>query len=118
MFFFVQLFVVLIVMLTTFVVVLTYVCILPVKWANSTSWAAYHLVVGHWLLINVVFHYFKAAFTNPGQVPPVSSLYCFKNFILYRLKVLTWPTRLQSDWCKFCPWLISLSYLNHCDFKV
>ena len=70
-FLFVQIFVVLVVLLTTFVVVLTYICILPVKMAHSGSWTVYHLVVGHWLLINVVFHYFKAAFTNPGHVPEV-----------------------------------------------
>lgn len=66
-----QIFVVLVVVLVTFVVVITYVCILPVKLSHSVLWAAYHFVVGHWLLVNVVFHYFKAAFTNPGHVPEV-----------------------------------------------
>ena len=61
----------LVVLLTTFVVVLSYICILPVKWSHSVLWALYHCVVGHWLLINIVFHYFKAAFTNPGLVPEV-----------------------------------------------
>jgi len=68
---FAQVFIVLVVLLVTFVVVVTYICILPVKLSHSVSWAVYHCVVGHWLLINVVFHYFKAAFTNPGHVPEV-----------------------------------------------
>lgn len=62
-------FVVMIVLLVTFVVVITYICILPVKLSHSVSWVVYHFVVGHWLLVNIVFHYFKAAFTNPGHVP-------------------------------------------------
>ena len=68
---FAQIFVVLVILLVTFVVVLTYICILPVKMAHSVSWAVYHFIVGHWLLMNIVFHYFKAAFTNPGHVPQV-----------------------------------------------
>jgi len=80
-----QVFVVIVVLLTTFVVVVTYICILPVKLSHSVSWAVYHCVVGHWLLINIVFHYFKAAFTNPGHVPEVSCVLCISCFFTYRL---------------------------------
>lgn len=63
---------VIVVVLTTSVVVIFYVCLLPHKMAESLGWTIYHFIIGHWLLVNIVFHYFKAAFTDPGKPPPVS----------------------------------------------
>lgn len=64
-------FVALVVILTTSVVVIFYICLLPHKAAEGHFWTVYHLIVGHWLLANIVFHYFKAAFTDPGCPPQV-----------------------------------------------
>ncbi|XP_064631480.1 palmitoyltransferase ZDHHC16-like [Lineus longissimus] len=63
------LFVVLVVCLTTSVVVIFYICLLPEKYYMSLGWTIYHLIFGHWLLVNIVFHYFMGAFTDPGQPP-------------------------------------------------
>lgn len=71
-----QIFVALVVILTTSVVVIFYICLLPHKAAEGHFWTVYHLIVGHWLLANIVFHYFKAAFTDPGCPPQVCTQYC------------------------------------------
>jgi len=84
-----QIFVVLVVLLVTFVVVITYICILPVKLSHSVWWVVYHFVVGHWLLVNIVFHYFRAAFTNPGHVPEVCAYaYVYMHIYLCVLAIL------------------------------
>ncbi|KAK3095184.1 hypothetical protein FSP39_011170 [Pinctada imbricata] len=59
----------LVVVLTTSVVVIFYICLLPHVYDQSLSKTIFHLVFGHWLLINIVFNYFMAAFTNPGNPP-------------------------------------------------
>lgn len=61
-----QIFVTLFVVLTTSVVIIFYFCLLPIKMEEGLHWTAFHLIFGHWLLINVLFNYFKAAFTCPG----------------------------------------------------
>ncbi|ELT87603.1 hypothetical protein CAPTEDRAFT_226578 [Capitella teleta] len=63
-------FVVLVMCLTTSVVVIFYTCLLPHKLSESVPWTVYHICFGHWILVNIVFHYFKAAFTDPGSPPP------------------------------------------------
>lgn len=66
-----QAFVLLVIGLTTSVVVIYYAFLLPVILQYSTPWVVFHLVIAHWLLINIVFHYFKVVFTSPGRVPQV-----------------------------------------------
>ena len=62
----------LVAVLTSSVVLIFYTCLLPHKYELSLAWTLYHLVFGHWLLVNIVFHYVKAAFTLPGSPPKVS----------------------------------------------
>ncbi|XP_067931541.1 palmitoyltransferase ZDHHC16-like [Watersipora subatra] len=63
-------FVTLVTLLTTSVVVIFYSYILP--W-NAAYWSTpaltINLIIGHWLLLNIVFHYYMAVTTSPG-VPP------------------------------------------------
>lgn len=70
--FFSQAFVLMVICLTTSVVVIYYAFLLPVILEYSTPWSVFHLVTAHWLLINIVFHYFKAVLTSPGEVPKVT----------------------------------------------
>lgn len=70
-----QAFVLLVIGLTTSVVVIYYAFLLPVILEYSTPWVVLHLVTAHWLLINIVFHYFKAVFTSPGSAPQVIKIY-------------------------------------------
>lgn len=62
-------FMVLVACLTTSVVVIFYVCLLPHVFDQSLSKTMFHLIFGHWLLANIVFNYVMAAFTDPGHPP-------------------------------------------------
>ncbi|KAL3863140.1 hypothetical protein ACJMK2_004909 [Sinanodonta woodiana] len=62
-------FVTLVVVMTTSVVVIFYTCLLPHVYHQDLAWTCFHLVFGHWLLVNIVFHYIMAVFTNPGTPP-------------------------------------------------
>lgn len=66
-----QAFVLLVIGLTTSVVVIYYAFLLPVILEYSAPWVVLHLVTAHWLLINIVFHYFQVVFTSPGGAPQV-----------------------------------------------
>lgn len=55
--------------LTASVVVITYVVGIPYWWHHNVIGLILLLIVGHWLLINVVFHYYMAAVTSPGYPP-------------------------------------------------
>ncbi|KAM9424733.1 palmitoyltransferase ZDHHC16B isoform 2-T3 [Pholidichthys leucotaenia] len=62
------LFVCLVTLLTTSVVVIVYLFVLPtIINTYSLHWIAWHLCCGHWLLVMVVFHYYKAITTSPGH---------------------------------------------------
>uniref|UniRef100_A0AAQ4Q7T8 Palmitoyltransferase n=1 Tax=Gasterosteus aculeatus aculeatus TaxID=481459 RepID=A0AAQ4Q7T8_GASAC len=63
-------FVCLVVLLTTSVVVIVYLFVLPTIISTYPSyWVAWHLSCGHWLLVMVVFHYYKVTTTSPGHSP-------------------------------------------------
>ena len=62
-----QAFVLLVIGLTTSVVVIWYSFVLPAILLYTTPWIVLHIATAHWLLINIVFHYFKAVFTSPGR---------------------------------------------------
>ncbi|XP_076465580.1 palmitoyltransferase ZDHHC16-like isoform X2 [Babylonia areolata] len=62
----------LVVLLSTMVVTVFYICVFPHIWYQTELfWVIVHFVFAHWLLINLVFNYFMAVFTNPG-LPPES----------------------------------------------
>ncbi|KAK2885051.1 palmitoyltransferase ZDHHC16B [Channa argus] len=63
-------FVCLVVLLTTSVVVIVYLFVLPTIFSTyPVHWIVWHLCCGHWLLIMLVFHYYKATTTSPGHPP-------------------------------------------------
>ncbi|MEQ2215359.1 hypothetical protein XENOCAPTIV_000147, partial [Xenoophorus captivus] len=67
-----QVFVCLVVLLTSSVVIIVYLFVLPTIFTTyPMHWTAWHLCCGHWLLILVVFHYYKATTTTPGYPPKV-----------------------------------------------
>ena len=90
-----QAFVVLVVTLTTSVVVIFYTCLLPHAFYQSAFFTGFHLIFGHWLLMNIVFNYFMAAFTDPGHSPEVgTTLHAFNPYSA-RCQWLTKP--IQND---------------------
>ena len=74
--FMLQAFVLLVMGLTTSVVVIWYSFVLPAILLYTTPWIVLHIATAHWLLINIVFHYFKAVFTSPGRALQVRPCNC------------------------------------------
>ncbi|KAM9561555.1 palmitoyltransferase ZDHHC16B-like isoform 1-T1 [Salvelinus alpinus] len=67
-------FVCLVIALTSSVVVIVYLCLLPVILNTyPLQWIIWHLTYGHWVLMMVLFHYYKATTTSPGHPPQVKS---------------------------------------------
>ncbi|XP_013420575.1 palmitoyltransferase ZDHHC16 isoform X2 [Lingula anatina] len=62
-------FVCLVTILTSSVVLIFYIYILPHVHHTSTGWTVFHLIFGHWLLVNIVFHYVMGVCTPPGSPP-------------------------------------------------
>ncbi|XP_061561744.1 palmitoyltransferase ZDHHC16B isoform X4 [Phycodurus eques] len=63
-------FVTLVILLTTSVVVIVYLYVLPtILGTYAAPWIIWHLCCGHWLLVMLVFHYYKATTTSPGHPP-------------------------------------------------
>ncbi|XP_078421211.1 palmitoyltransferase ZDHHC16B isoform X2 [Cetorhinus maximus] len=61
-------FVILVIILTTTIVMIVYICVLPVIISTyPVGWIAWHLCYGHWNLMQIVFHYYKAVRTHPGH---------------------------------------------------
>lgn len=57
--------------LTSSVVTIVYIIGLPYYWSKSPVLTAFLIVLGNWILINVVFHFTMAAITDPGRPPKV-----------------------------------------------
>ncbi|XP_077544118.1 palmitoyltransferase ZDHHC16 [Haemaphysalis longicornis] len=55
------------------VIAIAYTIGIPYWWENNKCVLFVALIIGHWLLINIVFHYWMALTTNPGT-PPAASL--------------------------------------------
>ncbi|KAM9188112.1 palmitoyltransferase ZDHHC16 isoform 2-T3 [Mergus octosetaceus] len=63
-------FVALVIGLTSSIVAIVYICLLPLILQTYTpAWICWHLTYGHWNLIMIVFHYYKAITTSPGHPP-------------------------------------------------
>ncbi|XP_063049113.1 palmitoyltransferase ZDHHC16B [Engraulis encrasicolus] len=61
-------FVCLVCVLTTSVVVIVYVCVLPLFLESySPLRVLFHLLYGNWNLLMITFHYYKATHTHPGS---------------------------------------------------
>ncbi|XP_061600874.1 palmitoyltransferase ZDHHC16A isoform X3 [Cololabis saira] len=63
-------FVCLVVILTSSILAIAYLVLLPlVLNTYSPPWIAWHILYGHWNLVMIAFHYYKAAKTSPGSPP-------------------------------------------------
>uniref|UniRef100_A0A3B4B7V8 Palmitoyltransferase n=1 Tax=Periophthalmus magnuspinnatus TaxID=409849 RepID=A0A3B4B7V8_9GOBI len=115
-------FVCLVVILTSCVVVIAYAVLLPmILRTYSTGWIVWHICYGHWNLIMIAFHYYKAAKTSPGHPPTVKSDIRFVS--VCKKCILPKPARthhcgicnrciLKMD--HHCPWLNNcVGHFNH-----
>ncbi|XP_041476969.1 palmitoyltransferase ZDHHC16-like [Lytechinus variegatus] len=62
-----------VILLTTGVVLVMYTVVLPESMVRSSVELWIHLIFGQWLLVNIIFHYYKSVTTKPGYPPPVVS---------------------------------------------
>ncbi|XP_044763315.1 palmitoyltransferase ZDHHC16 [Coccinella septempunctata] len=63
------LFVIAVTGLTASVVVIAYWIGLPYWWERNCYVCVILVIIGHWLLVNIIFHYYKAVVTPPGYPP-------------------------------------------------
>ncbi|XP_077301941.1 palmitoyltransferase ZDHHC16A [Arctopsyche grandis] len=66
-------FVLMVSLLTSSVVFIAYWLGLPYWWERNPTVTIFLMIFGHWLLVNIIFHYYKAVVTSPGH-PPEASL--------------------------------------------
>lgn len=104
------LFVLCCILLTSSVVVICYYVGLPWWWRKSQEMTIVLLIIGNWLLINVIFHYYKAAVTNPGTIPRKESY----NAVGICKKCLM-PKPPRTHHCSICNRCI-LKFDHHCVF--
>ncbi|XP_039402658.1 palmitoyltransferase ZDHHC16 isoform X1 [Mauremys reevesii] len=67
-------FVALVIVLTSSIVAIVYICLLPVILQSyPPGWICWHLAYGHWNLLMILFHYYMAITTPPGHPPQAKS---------------------------------------------
>ncbi|XP_077351767.1 palmitoyltransferase ZDHHC16A isoform X2 [Festucalex cinctus] len=116
-------FVWMVVVLTTSILLVAYIVLLPNALRTyPTAWLVWHLCYGHWNLVMIVFHYYKAVKTAPGY-PPSSGENDVPFVSVCKKCVIPKPARthhcgicnrciLKMD--HHCPWLNNcVGHLNH-----
>ncbi|XP_046886106.1 palmitoyltransferase ZDHHC16A isoform X1 [Hypomesus transpacificus] len=115
-------FVFLVVILTSSILLIAYLILIPmVLTTYSPPWIAWHICYGHWNLVMIVFHYYKATKTAPGYPPTVKNDVPFVS--VCKKCIIPKPARthhcgicntciLKMD--HHCPWLNNcVGHLNH-----
>jgi len=103
-----------------------YICLLPHVWADSKWWTSLHLGFGHLVLVNTLFHYYKASFTDPGAVPNSDGKVLPEVVSICKKCIAPKPPRTHHcSVCKrcvlkmdhHCPWLNNcVGFYNHRHF--
>ncbi|XP_051946085.1 palmitoyltransferase ZDHHC16A [Xyrauchen texanus] len=103
-------FVFLVVALTSSVVCIAYFCLLPLVLQTYTpGWIMWHICYGHWNLVMIVFHYYKATKTPPGTPPKLKNDIPFVSVC----KKCVIPKPARSHHCGICKTCI-LKMDHHC----
>ncbi|KAI5102984.1 putative palmitoyltransferase ZDHHC16 isoform X1, partial [Silurus meridionalis] len=115
-------FVCLVISLTSSVVLIVYLYVLPlIVHTYPTHWVLWHLCYGHWNVVNVVFHYYRAVTTSPGNSPQEKA--DFPTVTICKKCIVPKPARthhcsicntcvLKMD--HHCPWLNNcVGHFNH-----
>uniref|UniRef100_A0AAY4CCF5 Palmitoyltransferase n=1 Tax=Denticeps clupeoides TaxID=299321 RepID=A0AAY4CCF5_9TELE len=115
-------FVFLVVALTSSILIISYFCLLPlVLNTYPPFWIVWHICYGHWNLIMIIFHYYKATKTSPGYPPKMKPDIPFVS--VCKKCIIPKPARthhcgicntciLKMD--HHCPWLNNcVGHFNH-----
>ncbi|XP_066991490.2 palmitoyltransferase ZDHHC16A isoform X2 [Anabrus simplex] len=107
--------------LTASVVVIAYWLGVPHWWNRSPAATVVLMIVGHWLLVNICFHYYMAAVTLPGY-PPQGALIPEAASICKKCIAPKPPRTHHCSVCNkcilkmdhHCPWLNNcIGHYNH-----
>uniref|UniRef100_A0A6I8PEV6 Palmitoyltransferase n=1 Tax=Ornithorhynchus anatinus TaxID=9258 RepID=A0A6I8PEV6_ORNAN len=117
-----QVFVALVVVLTGSIVLIVYLCVLPlILRTYSVPRICWHLVYGHWNLLLIVFHYYQAVTTSPGHPPQDKSEVATVSIC----RKCIYPKPARTHHCSICnrcvlkmdhhcPWLNNcVGHFNH-----
>lgn len=116
-------FVILVTVLTSSVVLLWYMFLRPLVLTYSAPYIIFHFVFGHYLLLNIAFHYFQACFTSPGYPPNGVPMEDIQGAAICKYCIQPKPPRthhcsicnkcyLKMD--HHCPWMNNcIGFLNH-----
>ncbi|KAK3554265.1 hypothetical protein QTP70_020127 [Hemibagrus guttatus] len=115
-------FVFLVIVLTSSVLLVAYMCLLPLALKTyPIGWLVWHLCYGHWNLVMIVFHYYKATTTSPGHPPKMKTNIAFVS--VCKKCIMPKPARTHHcGICKtcilkmdhHCPWLNNcVGHFNH-----
>uniref|UniRef100_A0A4W4E1H4 Palmitoyltransferase n=1 Tax=Electrophorus electricus TaxID=8005 RepID=A0A4W4E1H4_ELEEL len=117
-----KVFVFLVVTLTSSVLLIAYVSILPLALRTySIGWIAWHVCYGHWNLVMIVFHYYKATRTSPGYPPKMKNDISFVS-VCKKCVIPKPPRTHHCGICRtcvlkmdhHCPWLNNcVGHFNH-----
>ncbi|XP_013882961.1 probable palmitoyltransferase ZDHHC16 isoform X1 [Austrofundulus limnaeus] len=115
-------FVCLVVLLTSSVVIIVYLFVIPTIISTyPVLLAVYHLSCGHWILLMISFHYYKAITTSPGH-PPKDKLNTPSVSICKKCVTPKPPRTHHCSICNICvlkmdhhcPWLNNcVGHFNH-----
>ncbi|CAD6994351.1 unnamed protein product [Ceratitis capitata] len=108
--------------LTIAVVIIAYWIGLPFWWEKSPKAAVVLVIIGNWLLLNVVFHYIMGVITPPGEPPQMDD----GSFAVRKIcKKCSLPKAPRTHHCSICnkcvlkmdhhcPWLNNcVGFFNH-----
>ncbi|XP_042565529.1 palmitoyltransferase ZDHHC16A isoform X2 [Clupea harengus] len=105
-----RVFVCLVVVLTSSIVLIAYLVLLPmVIHTYAPLWIVWHLCYGHWNLVMIAFHYYKATRTSPGYPPTMKNDLPFVSFC----KRCVTPKPARTHHCGICKTCI-LRMDHHC----
>ncbi|XP_065828000.1 palmitoyltransferase ZDHHC16-like [Oscarella lobularis] len=117
------LFVVGVVLLISLVVVTVYLYILPVYVETSYFLTTIYIILGHWLLANIAFHYYMCVATRPGSPPAATEFNLRRGWkFCHKCMQMKPPRTHHCTACKrcvlkmdhHCPWINNcVGHLNH-----
>ncbi|KAG1680083.1 Palmitoyltransferase ZDHHC16 [Nymphon striatum] len=104
-----EVFLIAVAILLFLVVIIAYLIGLPFYWEKCRILSCFLLLIGNWLLINVCFHFYMAATTNPGYLKNDNDI----QQVVSVCKKCIAPKPPRTHHCSFCDQCV-LKMDHHC----